>query len=204
MTSTIPDSSQRGPAEHAIREQIVVAAGQHFSRYGYDKTTVSDLADAVGFSKAYIYKFFNSKQAIAEAICMTTLGAITGDIEAAIAQARTPTEKLRKLLETAVSNSVRLFFNDRKLYDIAAHSCGEGWSPSVAYVEHLTALVGQVVTEGRQAGEFERKTPLDETVHGILASMSSYLRPLLLQYNLDSVPEGSNKVIALILRSLAP
>lgn len=204
MTSTTPDSSQRGPAEHAIREQIVAAAGQHFSRYGYDKTTVSDLADAIGFSKAYVYKFFNSKQAIAEAICLTTLSSIISDIEAAIAQARTPTEKLRKLLETAVSNSVRLFFNDRKLYDIAAHSCGEGWSPSVAYIQQLSTLLAQVVLEGRQAGEFERKTPLDDTVHGILASMNSYLRPLLLQYNLDSVPEGSNKVIALILRSLAP
>lgn len=204
MTSTSPDSSQRGPAEHAIREQIVAAAGQHFSRYGYEKTTVSDLADAIGFSKAYIYKFFNSKQAIAEAICMATLGSIIGDIEAAIAQANTPTEKLRKLLETAVSNSVRLFFNDRKLYDIAAHSCGEGWSPSVAYVEQLSTLLARVLLEGRQAGEFERKTPLDETIRGILASMSSYLRPLLLQHSLNSVPEGSNKVIALILRSLAP
>ncbi|MBA4285034.1 MAG: TetR family transcriptional regulator [Xanthomonadaceae bacterium] len=204
MTSTTPDSSQRGPAEHAIREQIVIAAGQHFSRYGYEKTTVSDLAEAIGFSKAYIYKFFNSKQAIAEAICATTLGAIIGEIETAIAQAKTPTDKLRKLLETAVSYSVRLFFNDRKLYDIAAHSCGEGWSTSVAYVEQLSTLIGEVVLEGRQAGEFERKTPLDDTVHGIMASMSSYLRPLLLQHNLDSVPEGSNKVIALVLRSLAP
>lgn len=204
MTSPPPDSGPRGPAEHAIREQIVAAAGQHFSRYGYDKTTVSDLADAIGFSKAYIYKFFNSKQAIAEAICTTTLGSIIGDIETTIAQARTPTEKLRKLLETAVSTSVKLFFNDRKLYDIAAHSCGEGWPPSLAYTEQLVALVSRVVMEGRQAGEFERKTPLDETVHGILSSMNGYLRPLLLQYNLDSVPDGSNKVIALILRSLAP
>ena len=36
----------------------------HFSRYGYEKTTVTDLAKAIGFSKAYIYKFFDSKQAV--------------------------------------------------------------------------------------------------------------------------------------------
>ncbi|WP_428382530.1 TetR/AcrR family transcriptional regulator [Nevskia ramosa] len=204
MTSTAPDSSQRGAVDHATRERIVAAAGEHFSRYGYDKTTVSDLADAIGFSKAYIYRFFNSKQAIAEAICKSCLGAIIGEVEATVAQARTPTEKLQKMLETAVYNSVLLFFNDRKLYDIAAHSCGEQWSPSVAYTQQLSALLTGVVLEGRQAGEFERKTPLDETVYGILASMSSYLRPLLLQHNLDSVPEGSNKVIALVLRSLAP
>ena len=44
-----------------------------FHWYGYDKTTVSDLAKAIGFSKAYIYKFFDSKQAIGEAICARTL-----------------------------------------------------------------------------------------------------------------------------------
>ena len=204
MNSMSADSSQRGPVESVIREQILVAAGQHFSCYGYDKTTVSDVADAIGISKAYIYKFFNSKQAIAEAICTASLGSILSNIEAATAQAKTPTDKLRKILETAVSSSVRLFFNDRKLYDIAAHACGEAWAPSVAHNEQLYKLIGQVLLEGRKSGEFERKTPLDDTVHGIMASMSSYLRPLLLQHNLESVPEGSNKVIELILRSLAP
>ncbi len=49
--------SLRGPADHDIRDQIVAAANEHFSQYGYGKTTVSDLAKAIGFSKAYIYKF---------------------------------------------------------------------------------------------------------------------------------------------------
>eukprot|EP01034_Spumella_vulgaris_P036193 gene36193-44643_t len=44
------DAGQRGPTDHAIRDQIVTAAGEHFSRYGYGKTTVSDLAEAVGLS----------------------------------------------------------------------------------------------------------------------------------------------------------
>ena len=60
--------STRGPAEHAVRDQIVKAAHEYFAHYGYAKTTVSDLARAVGFSKAYIYRFFESKQAIGEAI----------------------------------------------------------------------------------------------------------------------------------------
>ena len=65
---TSPATPSRGPADHAVRDQIVDAAGEHFSRYGYAKTTVSDLAKSIGFSKAYIYKFFDSKQAIGEAI----------------------------------------------------------------------------------------------------------------------------------------
>src|SRR5437667_12367004 len=56
-------SPSRGPVDHNVREQILEAATEHFSRYGYEKTTVSDLAKAIGFSKAHIYKFFESKQA---------------------------------------------------------------------------------------------------------------------------------------------
>src|SRR5438034_9867921 len=90
ITSTVPQS--RGPADHNVRDQILEAAGEHFGRYGYDKTTVSDLAKAIGFSKAYIYKFFDSKQAIGEAICAKTLSTMVAAVEEAVAGASTPTE----------------------------------------------------------------------------------------------------------------
>src|SRR5438034_929932 len=84
--------SARGPADHEVRDQIVAAATEHFSRYGYEKTTVSDLAKAIGFSKAYIYKFFESKQAIGEMICAKTLSTMVAAVEEAVAGASTPTE----------------------------------------------------------------------------------------------------------------
>ena len=87
MTSSAPPV--RGPADHTVREQIVEAAGEHFRHYGYEKTTVSDLAKAIGFSKAYIYKFFDSKQAIGEAICARTLRGIVATVEEAVADATT-------------------------------------------------------------------------------------------------------------------
>src|SRR5256885_7321818 len=72
-TTNVYPTSARGPVEHDVRQQIVTAAKEHFSRYGYEKTTVSDLAKAIGFSKAYIYKFFESKQVIGEMICSNCL-----------------------------------------------------------------------------------------------------------------------------------
>lgn len=64
----------------------------HFSRYGYEKTTVTDLAKAIGFSKAYIYKFFDSKQAIGEAICASRLEKIMVAVSEAIADAPSASE----------------------------------------------------------------------------------------------------------------
>jgi AcrR family transcriptional regulator len=202
IESSIPLA--RGPADHSVRDQIVEAADAHFGHYGYDKTTVSDLAKAIGFSKAYIYKFFDSKQAIGEAICARTLSAIVAAVEEAVAGAATPTEKFRRMFKTLVSTGVNLFFNDRKLYDIAAYSAGEGWPSARAYAERIRQILMEVVREGREAGEFERKTPLDETVHAIYLVMQPYVNPLLLQYNLDVVEEAPVQLSNLVLRSLAP
>ena len=199
-----PTPQSRGPADHVVREQIVEAAGEHFSHYGYDKTTVSDLAKAIGFSKAYIYKFFDSKQAIGEAICAQTLGKILAAVDEAIAGAPTPTEKFRRLFKALVATSVSLVFNDRKLYDIAAHAAGEGWPSTQAYCERIQQILAEIVREGREMGEFERKTPLDETVHAIYLVMHPYVNPLLLQHNLDLVEVGPTQLSNLVLRSLAP
>lgn len=202
IDSSAPQS--RGPADHTVREQIVEAAGEHFSHYGYEKTTVSDLAKAIGFSKAYIYKFFDSKQAIGEAICSKTLSAIIVAVEEAVAGATTPTEKFRRMFKALAATSASLFFNDRKLYDIAAYSAGEGWPSARAYVKRIREVLTEIVREGRETGEFERKTPLDETVHAIYLVMLPFANPLLLQHNLDLVEDAPTQLSNLVLRSLAP
>jgi hypothetical protein len=108
------------------------------------------------------------------------------------------------MFKTLVSTGVGLFFNDRKLYDIAAHSAGEGWPSARTYARRIREILTEVVRQGREAGEFERKTPLDETVHAVFLVMQPYVNPLLLQYNLDHVEDAPVQLSNLVLRSLAP
>lgn len=203
LEPTLP-AGQRGPSDHSIRNQIILAAHEHFSHYGYGKTTVSDLAKEIGFSKAYIYKFFDSKQAIGEAICAGKLTSIIEEVEAVLANSKSATEKFRRMAERLTALSVELFFNDRKLYDIAVHSCIEKWSSSETYADRIKDILASVITEGREAGEFERKTPLDETCRAIVGAMQPFVSPLMLQYNLDDLPRSANEMVSLVLRSLAP
>lgn len=204
MTDQTKAASARGPSDHSVREQVVEAATQHFGHYGYEKTTVSDLAKAIGFSKAYIYKFFDSKQAIGEVICSNRLAMIMAVVESAIADAPTASEKLRRMFRALVEAGSDLFFHDRKLYDIAAVAGRDQWPSAIAHGERLRLLVQEIVLEGRQAGEFERKTPLDEAVQAIHLVMRPYISPVQLQYNLDIVTTAPVHLCSLILRSLAP
>ncbi|BCG04894.1 TetR family transcriptional regulator (plasmid) [Paraburkholderia sp. PGU19] len=199
-----PPVPARGPADHEVRDQIVAAATEHFSRYGYDKTTVSDLAKAIGFSKAYIYKFFESKQAIGEMICVNCLHEIESEVRTAVAETDLPPEKLRRIFKVFTDASLRLFFRDRKLFDIAASAATENWQAVQAYEARVQKLLQEVLQEGRQSGDFERKTPLDETAMAIYLVMRPYLNPLLLQYNRDTTDVAPAQLSSLVLRSLSP
>ena len=204
MTKPIKTAPARGPSEHSVRDQVVEAAMQHFGHYGYEKTTVSDLAKAIGFSKAYIYKFFDSKQAIGEMICSSRLAMIMAVVDEAIDEAPTPSEKLRRLFRALVEAGSQLFFHERKLYDIAAVAARDDWPSATAHGERLHQLIRQILVEGRETGEFERETPLDEASHAIYLVMRPYISPVQLQYNLDTAPIAAEQLPALILRSLAP
>src|SRR5579884_4151098 len=119
----------RGPAEHVVRDQIVEAAHEHFAHYGYAKTTVADLAREIGFSKAYIYRFFESKQAIGEAIVCECLDEIFAKAREAVESGRDAHDKLRKFAKTVTSATVDVAFNDSKIYEVATYASSENWAP---------------------------------------------------------------------------
>lgn len=198
------DSPNRGPAEHAVRDQIIEAANEHFARYGYSKTTVADLAREIGFSKAYIYRFFESKQAIGDAICSSRLERIIAETKTATNEGGSATERFRIMFKCLTTLGVALFFRDRKIYDIAAHSAAEQWSSCVAYRKAINAMLIEIIKSGRDSAEFERKTPLDETCRAIFYAMAPFIDPLHLERNLDLLPDAQTEVASLILRSLAP
>ena len=194
----------RGPAEHSVRDQIVEAAHEHFAHYGYAKTTVSDLAREIGFSKAYIYRFFESKQAIGEAIVGECLDEIFAKAREAVESGRDANDKLRKFAKTVTSASIDVAFNDRKIYEVATHASLENWAPVQAYVELLQAFLEDILKEGRESGQFERKTPIDEACRAIYYALLPFIDPLFLQRSIDLLPDAQTEVINLILRSLAP
>lgn len=200
---TTNQSAARGPVDHEVRDQIVSAATAHFRLYGYEKTTVSDLAKAIGFSKAYIYKFFESKQAIGELICANCLREIETDIRAAIDSADRAPEKLRRMFKAIVESSMQLFSEDRKLYDIAASAATEHWEAVRDYELRIQQMLQEVLRLGRETDDFERKTPLDEAANAIYLVMRPYLNPLLLQYSFDSTDDAPAQLSSLVLRSLS-
>lgn len=60
-------------AKGSTKQEILDAALELFSVQGYEATSISQLAQAVGIRKASLYSHFENKQAILDALIQTTL-----------------------------------------------------------------------------------------------------------------------------------
>ncbi|WAH56368.1 TetR/AcrR family transcriptional regulator [Pseudomonas silvicola] len=201
----LPASGQRGPAEHDRRLQILEVANEHFRLYGYRKTTVADLSKAIGITTAYIYRFFESKQAIGEAICAMVLGNLDNELRRLTGLEPSPTRKLRVFTRQALLLSHALFMKESKLFELVRVSEEESWCTAAGHQEALNDMIRSIVEQGRVVGEFERKTPLDEVVLGIQEALIPYTRPSAMDRRLmPELEAGMLATTSLILRSLAP
>lgn len=185
--------------------QLLEEAHAHFRHFGYGKTTVADLARAIGTSPAYVYRFFESKQAIGDAVVASQLGKMIGQLEALMAERRPASERLRRLFPTLMENGLALFFNERRLHEIVTAAVTERWPAVQHYRGTVLGMIRTLVAEGRAEGEFERKTPLEEAALAILATLMPFMHPILLeQADPAELRPLAGHVANLVLRSLAP
>ncbi len=78
------------------RKKIIISAGQIFSRYGFKKTTMDEIAKALKMGKSSVYYYFKSKEEIFEAVVLYEANILRNELTAAIKSVESPVDKMRK------------------------------------------------------------------------------------------------------------
>ena len=78
-----------------FRKKIIVTAGQIFSRYGFKKTTMDEIAKALKMGKSSIYYYFEYKEKIFEAVIQHEANVLRNELTTAIKQVDSPVDKIR-------------------------------------------------------------------------------------------------------------
>jgi AcrR family transcriptional regulator len=195
-------SGQRGPADHIRRQQILQAADEHFRLYGYRKTTLADIAKSIHLSTPYIYKFFDSKQAIGEAMCWHCLSAALSQIEESVAEVKSPVERLRRVFLGLEGITWRLLSEQKKIYEMVTASFEENWESIGRFKDGVLQIIRKIVVQGRKSGEFERKTPLEETAKAIAQTAELFYHPTLVAQSGKSRADEALAVANVAVRSL--
>src|SRR2546428_2716989 len=86
------------PRLDARRAEICRAAAQIFRDRGFDATSVSDIARALGLTKAGLYHYFDSKEALLFDIMSFGLDRVRDEVVVPVRAIRDPEDRLRQLI----------------------------------------------------------------------------------------------------------
>ncbi len=85
------------------REYILKIAQDIFSKYGYKKTTLDDIANAVRKGKSSLYYYFESKEDLFQAVILKEVDVLRRELEKVVMRNTDPVEKLRDYILTKLT-----------------------------------------------------------------------------------------------------
>jgi len=140
-----------------VRNQILAVAERLFRAHGYSRTTVADVARECGMSPANVYRFFESKAAINEAITEVLLAEVEARAQAIAAEQRPVADRLRKILLEMHAFTLERYLNESSVHELCAKAMDEQWGVIEAHIQRSRALTRSLIEEGMRNGEFARR-----------------------------------------------
>lgn len=157
---------------------ILKAAENVFAQKGYSLSTVDDIAEEAQFSKATIYRYFNSKREIFLEIIFHSFDEASKKIKNIQLKEMCSEEKLKELISYVTAyyhkmkNITRIFFMERssmmKILDIKPkefllHSPFHPRIPDnfMDKMKEINSQISEIINEGILRGEFRKIDPKD-------------------------------------------
>jgi AcrR family transcriptional regulator len=97
----------------AVRENILAIAQEIFSKFGFKKTTLDDIANAVRKGKSSLYYYFNSKEDLFQEVIQKEADILREELAKVLQKDIDPAEKLRDYVMTKITTYRQLanFYN---------------------------------------------------------------------------------------------
>lgn len=193
-----------GAHTESMRARILELAEEHFRRIGHHKTSVADIASELGMSRANVYRFFPSRDAIKESICRRVLN---GTAEVAFTIARRsapPLEKLEELLTAVHHHNKTKLLNDRRMHDLIVAAMQENRPVIKAHTEQMVTIFEAIIREGIEAGAFEVEDPA-AAARAVKTAFMPFFHPILIEHCLrhgEDTEAGLREQIRFILKAL--
>lgn len=187
--------------EPDTRERILVVAERLFREIGYQKTTVADIAKVLRMSPANVYRFFDSKKAIHQAVARLLMGEVEEAAQAIAARPGPAVGRLRELLSTIHHMNSERYVGDAKLHEMVAIAMEENWDVCNAHIQLIGEIIGSVIGHGVISGEFEvADVPLAATC--TCMAMMRFFHPQMISQCIDKPSPTLDQMIDFVLAGL--
>lgn len=201
-----PPSSRNGRTalshpERDTRQIIVDTAERFFRDIGYQKTTVADIAKSLRMSPANVYRFFDSKKAINEAVLERYKREQEEAIADIAAEPRPAADRLRDILLVSFRLNAARFADHLRMQEMVCAAMEESWDAILGHIERFDAVLRRVIADGVASGEFRAVDPQQAT-GCVRTAMIRFMHPLLIT-QCEHIPGPSaEEMTAFIMRGL--
>ena len=150
--------SRRELNKRHCRQRILRVSRQLFSTKGYEETTMGDVADRAEVSKATLYNYFPGKDSLLLGIAEAELEQIRQLIRGELSREPSALERLRRVLEAFVLDSMCYISLSRKISYL--NSCEN--SGMFATRLEMVRIFRDLVFQAQAAGELRRDVDADD------------------------------------------
>ena len=179
---------------------LLEAAREVVMRFGYRKTTLEDIADAAGVSRATLYYYFPNKEEVFRALIEREIDAFQQILTDAVDPEAPPDERLMALVRTRYTHLRRI----KALYSVT-HNISREHLPMALQAlggleEAERALVAGLLREGIDSGRF-RPVDVDLLAAAILAALRGLDEQFVFE-EAEALPEGAETLFDTLLHGL--
>lgn len=185
-----------------MRENILLVAGQHFSRFGFKKTTLTDIAASLGKQKTALYYYFKNKEDIfSELIRIEAMG-FYEKLEAVL-QADTPhKERLNNYIVSRISMMEEVAERYKVLKEELFQLLPQIEQVRAPYHKREAEALGHFLHQGKLEGSFSIDNPHELAV--TLVHMLKGLEiPMFVQDQLSHDPRRVQDFVQLIVKGIS-
>jgi TetR/AcrR family transcriptional regulator len=193
------------------KELILDTAAGLFSKYGFAKTTLDDVADAVGMKKGSLYYYFDSKEAIFSEVIMRMATQIFDQMKADTANETSPRAMILKSIESGIRHSHDATKVIGVTSQIKMELMPHAHRMMSDFHAELSAFMSGIIDQGIAMGEFK---PCDSkrlamAIHSVVegahcSALHQSSVSLVSDVPLESIVEETRYIIELILDGLRP
>lgn len=146
--------SENGLKKDQNREIILKIAREIFSKYGFKKTTLDDIANAVRKGKSSLYYYFKSKEDLFQAVIMKEVDILAHELEIVINRNTDPVDKLRDYILTKLA-TFRSLANFYHAIENDVTAVGFIDEIKIRYEQDEIRMIKRILIEGVRKNEFE-------------------------------------------------
>ncbi|MFO7615158.1 MAG: TetR/AcrR family transcriptional regulator [Bacteroidales bacterium] len=188
-------------AKEQTKEKIMIVAARMFSRYGFQKTTVDEIARTAHKAKGSVYYYFKSKEDLFKAVVEREIGVLKNGLAKVIVNSTDATEMIRNymmsrmvLMKDAVNYHESLKADFVEDFEFLAESRNE-------FTRFEIELMEAILSRGMREDKFQIKDT-QATAQVIILAMKAIEIPFYHQHKITEYEQTIVELLDILIRGL--